>query len=314
MKHSYYESMQNKLKHNYNLDVIYDVILSRSNHITCFMDLNTKTEALEVVTGSLSVIGFPDQPILRFNELWQVFDKDNTYAKVSGRSEYFNYIKDKIMAFNNKSSATFPINHGNHRYWIHLQIVPIENESGLYSVFITDVSSLLTDEEALYYKTHHDSLTGLFNKYTLDYHYGERYLFEDFHVLFLDIDNFKALNDQSNHKVGDQYLADFAKILKQYENEYSVFYRIGGDEFVGLFFETTNKVLDVADNILHQTRELSQHYATSNTSVSIGIVKANQRDDVIKKADTLMYKAKTLGKNQKVFEEEKNMSHVSNQT
>ncbi|MFH5881060.1 GGDEF domain-containing protein [Liberiplasma polymorphum] len=308
MNTNHFNLMKEKLLKEYNLDLISDVVLSPKNQIILFSDVkDRKNIKLELISGSLEIIGLDAASELCLNDLLATFDYNNSYALVSGEIEYFKAVKDEILEFDSEPNVTFPIITKKGKHWIRFTVIPLVNHPNLITVFITDVSKYLIEDESLFHKTHHDSLTNLFNKYTLDYHYGERYQFDNFHVLFLDLDNFKEVNDVMGHQIGDRYLKDFSDILKQYESNYSRFYRIGGDEFVGLFFQETKNILSITNEILVKTNELSIKYKTTKLSVSIGVVKADSRDDVIRKADKLLYKAKELGKNQFVFEEEKNI-------
>ena len=303
-----FDIMERKLKEDYELDIVKDVILSFRNQIILFWDTKNHGLNLERIHGSLDVINLEPAQTLNLEALFEAFDYDNAYAKVTGEKEYYDAIKKEMLDLKTETDVTFPINTKNGKCWIRFHTVDIQSHKHLKAVFIINASDVIEEEEALFYKTHHDSLTGLFNKYALDHHYGLRYTFDDFHVLFMDLDDFKAFNDEISHPMGNRFLKDFADILSHYESNYNHFYRLGGDEFVGLFFEDTKTVLEIAEAILKDTRKLSSHYGQMRTSASIGIVKADARDDVIRKADQLLYEAKENGKDQYVFEEERNIS------
>jgi diguanylate cyclase len=239
--------------------------------------------------------------------LLEHFYYQHGYAHIAGKNEYFNQIKQELFAYEKQPITTFPIQNDQGIFWIRIQLIPIINHPQLVTVFITNVSSIMVEEEKMFSKTHEDSLTGVFNRYTLDYHYGIRYHMERFHVMFLDIDNFKLLNDQMGHHTGNQFLVNFAYILRSYEENYNCFYRIGGDEFVGFFFEETKKVIQITEEIIQKTKQLAIDFEAEFASVSIGVVEAQMREDVVRKADKLLYEAKKLGKNQYVFAQESNI-------
>jgi diguanylate cyclase (GGDEF)-like protein len=108
---------------------------------------------------------------------------------------------------------------------------------------------------------------------------------------------------------GDQCLVAFSTILKSHTNETNLFYRNGGDEFVGLLFGKEPDIRRMAEDILIQVRNIKSPLSQTPLSVSIGIVQAKMRQDVIRKADMLLYKAKRLGKNQYIYEIEKTRQH-----
>jgi diguanylate cyclase (GGDEF)-like protein len=176
-------------------------------------------------------------------------------------------------------------------------ISPVQRSADLLSIFITDVTQTMLSEEQNFDRSHRDSLTGLFSKYTLDYHYGMRYRKPGFHAVYLDLDDFKTLNDQYGHFEGDAFLRAFAGILKSHQSDDSLFYRLGGDEFIGMIFGTEEELRRMAEDILARTRRIRLNQASRVPSVSIGIVCSEQGDDVIRKADHVMYEVKNSGKN-----------------
>ncbi|MDZ4195887.1 MAG: GGDEF domain-containing protein [Candidatus Izemoplasmatales bacterium] len=300
-----FNQMKRKLKNNYGLDIVKDLILCDQSMIICFADFHDMDHIIfEVISGSLEIIGFTNQSRIPLSVLFEHFYYNHGYAKIAGKNEYFNQIKQELFDFEKQPITTFPIQNDQGIFWIRIQLIPINNHPQLVTVFITNVSSIMVEEEKMFSKTHQDSLTGVFNRYTLDYHYGIRYLMDQFHVMFLDIDNFKLLNDQMGHHAGNQFLEEFASILKSYEENYNCFYRIGGDEFVGLFFEETKKVIQITEEIIQKTKQLALKFEAEFASVSIGVVEAQMREDVVRKADKLLYEAKKLGKNQYVFAQE----------
>ena len=300
-----FSKMKRTLKNNYGLDIVKDLILCDQSMIICFSDVHDRNDiTFEVISGSLEIIGFSNQSSISLSQLFDCFYYNHGYAKIAGKNEYFNQVKQELLAYEKQPITTFPIHNEQGIFWIRLQLIPIISHPQLATVFITNVTSIMIEEEKMFNKTHQDSLTGVFNRYTLDYHYGVRYQMEKFHVMFLDIDNFKQLNDERGHHTGNQFLEDFARILKDYEENYNCFYRIGGDEFVGFFFEETTKVIQMTKEIIQKTKQLAKDYEADFASVSIGVVEAKQREDVVRKADKLLYKAKILGKNQYVFASE----------
>ena len=188
----YLDNALRELNDQYKLDGIVDVLLLRDDRVVLYADITKSPITLQVVSGSLSNIGYDDNKAIHLKEFFASFDHFNKYAEVAGIEEYYNGIHQKIVDFKTPSNVSFPIVTNNGRFWIRMNSVPIKNNSNLIAFYITDVTQYLIDEEMLFDKTHRDSLTQLFNKYTLDYHFGVRYKNDDFHVFFLDLDNFKT--------------------------------------------------------------------------------------------------------------------------
>ncbi len=296
-----YKGMESLLRERYNLDILEDLVMCQANKIICFADLSKKKLVLEVIAGSFELLGFEDVDHLELDTLLSYFDFQNGYAKVAGEKAYYNNITILIDEVENEPNVTFPLVNEKGRHWIRFNLIPHKEKPGFATVFITDVTNFLVEEEALFVKTHHDSLTNTFNKYTFDYHYGLRYHNKDFHVLYFDIDDFKVLNDRYGHHKGNEFLVDFANLLLSYETDENRFYRIGGDEFVGLFFQKEESIKAMAEAIIRKTDQMTKEKYPIPITVSIGIVKAEARDDVISKADQVLYKAKANGKNQYLY-------------
>ena len=124
-------------------------------------------------------------------------------------------------------------------------------------------------------------------------------------VLFLDLDNFKKLNDSAGHEAGDILLVETARRIQQNLRESDSVARLGGDEFVVLLenVDTREDLRLVAQKILSAVREPCEIKGRRvAVSVSIGAAMAPDQaetvDDIIRIADEEMYKAKRAGKNQ----------------
>lgn len=127
-------------------------------------------------------------------------------------------------------------------------------------------------------------------------------------LLYIDVDNFKYINDSFGHETGDAVLKDIAKSLKQSIRESDSLARIGGDEFVILFedLEDPIQVSYLAKKALSEIN-LNSDINQFNSSISIGISifpdDADNQTDMLRNADTAMYAAKSSGKNRFHFYE-----------
>ncbi len=149
-----------------------------------------------------------------------------------------------------------------------------------------------------------DYLTGLYTRQELYRLYQNMESGSCFHFMFLDIDNFKNVNDVYGHNTGDLLLKAVARILKDSAPQ-SFAIRLGGDEFVMLFIgnQSREHLCDIAENIINRitAKEGFAHIATY-ISASVGILyneKVNgSLDDILLKSDMAMYYAKSHGKGQ----------------
>ncbi len=153
----------------------------------------------------------------------------------------------------------------------------------------------------------HDCLTGLYNRWAMYDIYSSFDKDKNIHILYIDIDNFKRVNDSYGHSEGDKLLCAISELLKIELNENRIF-RIGGDEFVAFIEEDISE-----QEVLEKVRKIKKHMNNSSfrkdimsmVSLSVGVImdqNVNQiLDDVLSKCDSAMYSAKTNGKDKYVI-------------
>lgn len=178
-----------------------------------------------------------------------------------------------------------------------------------YEGSIIDITSLKQTEAKLRYSASHDSLTNLFNRaFFVDrlgqaISTGNQQNCYHFSVLFLDLDGFKFINDSLGHGAGDQLLIEIAKRLKTCLREGDILARLGGDEFTILLesLGAPEEVKEIAERV---QRSLKRPFNLEGNQVfigtSIGIVHSSSEyhlpSEVLRDADTAMYRAKQQGK------------------
>ncbi|HEY8888442.1 MAG TPA: EAL domain-containing protein [Gallionella sp.] len=128
-------------------------------------------------------------------------------------------------------------------------------------------------------------------------------------LLFIDLDNFKILNDTRGHDIGDMLLIEVGHRLRACIRESDTLARLGGDEFVvlleGLSTDRSEAAVQAREvgekmlNDIHQPYLLNniEHYSTASIGVSLFINYRQNLDDLLKQADTAMYAAKKAGRN-----------------
>ena len=159
------------------------------------------------------------------------------------------------------------------------------------------------------FKAHHDDLTGLPNR-TLYRDRIEQAIEKSkrakkkFAIFFIDLDNFKQVNDSLGHDAGDRVLLDATKRLKESIRAEDTLARLGGDEFT-ILFEDIYRFEDIANlarKILERFRKpfiINGHtlYISCSIGVSIYPDDGTNGEDLLKYADNAMYKAKEEGRN-----------------
>lgn len=174
----------------------------------------------------------------------------------------------------------------------------------------SDITQRKEFENRLAHQAYHDAVTGLPNRVLLTDHL-ERALAKIertrrmIAVLFLDLDRFKIVNDSLGHEKGDQLLVQVAHRLRQSLRPSDIAARFGGDEFVVLLEEVvaSEDATRVADRIADQLRApfcLDGHEVAVTASIGIVLSASSQdgADDLLRKADVAMYRAKDNGKAQ----------------
>jgi diguanylate cyclase (GGDEF)-like protein/PAS domain S-box-containing protein len=199
-----------------------------------------------------------------------------------------------------------------HDIWILLSVTLIRDaQTGSVNLIfqIQDITDRKRAEERLLHEAFHDVLTGLPNRalfmdhLKLSVERGKRREDRLFAVLFLDLDRFKIINDSLGHMVGDQLLVGIARRLEICLRPGDTVARLGGDEFTVLLedLSSVTEAIDVADRLqkaLALPFNLNGHEVF--TTVSIGIALSttgyDRPEEVLRDADTAMYRAKVLGK------------------
>ena len=172
-----------------------------------------------------------------------------------------------------------------------------------------DLSEITQAQEKLRYQAEHDSLTGLPNRVLFHdrliqaMHHSKRNK-QLFAVLFLDLDHFKEVNDSFGHDIGDALLIRIATILEGSIRGSDTISRFGGDEFAIILenIENENKVINVVDkiqqniNVQHQI-ENSAFFTSFSIGIAIYPMDGEDPSELLKNADSAMYKAKKTGRN-----------------
>jgi diguanylate cyclase (GGDEF)-like protein/PAS domain S-box-containing protein len=181
------------------------------------------------------------------------------------------------------------------------------NAVGLLGI-ARDISERKAVEERLAHQALHDALTGLPNRAAflqrlerlLTRHRGDGR--RPFAVLFLDVDRFKAINDQHGHHVGDEVLVRLAHLLAEWVRPGDVVARFGGDEFTVILLDVAD-----ADDAVHVAERIREGLSVPmragdldiSVSASIGVALSRptyaRAEDLLRDADAAMYRAKARG-------------------
>jgi diguanylate cyclase (GGDEF)-like protein/PAS domain S-box-containing protein len=201
-----------------------------------------------------------------------------------------------------------------HRVPVAVKINPLRDKNGkivgCVELFedLSERTGILLQLEELRRLAHVDGMTGLasrsFLEKEIEGHLEERRRYAwDFGLLFLDIDDFKQINDAYGHDFGDQVIRMVADNLKHICRPFDVFGRWGGEEFVGLVRNVDLAELAAIGERVRMMNEKSfiiREYRKVAVTVSVGVTLAKEGDSLrslVRRADQLMYQSKQQGKN-----------------
>lgn len=264
---------------------------------------------LKVNKALCNIIGYSESELLTLD-----FQKITYPDDLSKDLEYLKELYDGKIAFYQlekryikKDSATI---------WILLTVTLIRNEQGIplyYISQIQDINDKKKTEDDLSYRAYYDTLTGLSNRNHLE-HSLEAAISsalrhqQRFAIFFLDLDNFKKINDTFGHDTGDEVLKVTSDRLKDNIRKTDIVSRHGGDEFIlvltGIYnVETASIFAEKIINILIQPMRIKERdlFITSSIGISFYPSDGTNSQALIKSADLALYKAKELGRNNYQF-------------
>ncbi|MDJ0808342.1 MAG: EAL domain-containing protein, partial [Gammaproteobacteria bacterium] len=228
-------------------------------------------------------------PASTYDEMWQALNENGFW-----QGEFW----DKT-----KSGRVFP-------KLISISAIKDENNEDLFFIAsFNDITERKEAEERIAHLAHHDILTGLPNRFSLEDRLAQALSIANrdqtrVAVFFIDLDRFKNINDSLGHQVGDKLLIQVAERLKKGVRASDIVARIGGDEFVIVLtrISDSTQAAVIADTLL---KEVSKPYSidthTLKTSPSIGISiypdDSSNGDELMRNADIAMYHAKEHGRN-----------------
>lgn len=173
----------------------------------------------------------------------------------------------------------------------------------IFIIFFISWGAMFFDRNVLEKMAYQDALTGLPNRYEMNRFFEKHVGKDNVGVLFIDLDQFKVINDTLGHDLGDLLVQEVAIRLHQFIEHDQQAFRIGGDEFLFIVGDCDQEQAEqLAKKILHSVKQVyqlegNQLYVTASIGISIGSIKDSNTSILLKSADTAMYKAKGLGKN-----------------
>jgi diguanylate cyclase (GGDEF)-like protein/PAS domain S-box-containing protein len=275
---------------------------------------------LETKTGKISdemcrLLGLKNRNSITYEEYMSILHpndrekvKNSLEILLSGGSTHGTYLRF-VINDNGKEKT----NHVYHKG----MIVEDENNKIKITGASLDISNIkeleqeLEEQKKLFeYQAHHDYLTGLPNRpflmANLDHILkSAKRENKKVAIMFIDLDDFKLINDTLGHSQGDIFLKKISSLMKKNLRQSDILVRLGGDEFIVILddIENENAVLEVVKKFLKISEKSillqdKKNYAFMSIGISIYPSNGEDGETLISRADTAMYKAKSVyGKN-----------------
>jgi diguanylate cyclase (GGDEF)-like protein/PAS domain S-box-containing protein len=238
-------------------------------------------------TPKVSSSGWHDESFYKF--MWEEINK---------RGQWFGEVKDRRK--------------NGEMYMVEMLILALHNDAGILTNYISitnDITEKKEKEALIHNLAYFDSLTNLPNRILFEERFYDKVNSlkrskKKMAILFLDMDNFKNVNDTLGHVIGDRFLVEVSSRIKKSLRESDTFARVGGDEFTIILddIEDITQVIPTLERIVKSFLEpIIVESKELFTGVSIGISvypdDSQSYTELIKYADTAMYHVKERGKN-----------------
>ena len=228
---------------------------------------------------------------------------------------FMSKIQKCILGETRDFTQEIPVNVNGNKKWLLCKGHAIDGESGRNKKLIgilTDITDNKQNEEQVKRLSYFDGLTGCLNKATFVESLDAWLSGKDFEhnsvLLFIDLDNFKRINDTLGHDIGDKILNYVGTMLRNDLPQEAMVGRFGGDEFVVFCpnFDNMDAIHEMIYDVLNHFRHKLEFgkvkvHVTCSMGVAVCPVDGEDSAMLLKNADTAMYKAKEEGKNSYSF-------------
>ena len=278
---------------------------------------NEKKEIISVNTAFSNITGYFFEEIKYLNPKVLKSGKHDRefYAKLWSDLEKNGSWKGEIWN-RKKNGEIYP-------EWLNLSVVKDSNGKVLnYVALFSDITKIKNSNAKIEYLAHHDPLTNLPNRLLLKARLNKSIekandLKQRLAIFFIDIDNFKMINDTYGHSIGDKIINLVAQRLQKNIRKNDTISRIGGDEFIIVVEDIIEQknIQKIANKILSDFNDpirLEEYLFDTTISMGISVFPNNglNAEDLIKHADTAMYSAKNAGRNQFHFYKKEMTSEI----
>jgi diguanylate cyclase (GGDEF)-like protein/PAS domain S-box-containing protein len=304
---------------------------SDDTHVVIFYDITDRKLAEEQLRLSGRVFNETHEGIIITDTQIQIIDVNPAFCEISGYSReevigknpqflnsgkyeptFYENILNQVKQQGHWQGEVWNCKKNGDQYASLMSISALLDEQGNtvhYLALFTDITQSKNQQQSLEMMAHYDVLTQLPNR-TL---FADRFKLAIAHskrndsllaVVFLDLDNFKPVNDNYGHEIGDQLLVEIAHRIKANIREEDTASRMGGDEFVLLLSEIQSK--QHGEELVSRIHKaISEPYQVDDITISISASSGitlfpldnSDADTLLRHADQSMYQAKLAGRN-----------------
>jgi diguanylate cyclase (GGDEF)-like protein/PAS domain S-box-containing protein len=265
------------------------------------------TDVIFVIDGEGRYLKIaPTNPSLLYKPSEEMLGKTFHETFPKDDADYFLEYVCRALEAREPVNLEYRLTVGGVEHWFAGTVSPMLEDAVIWVA--RDITERKRAEEKLIHIAFHDSLTGLPNRALFTDHLrlavetSKRQAGNLFAVLFLDLDRFKVINDSLGHPVGDELLVALARRLEGSLRAGDTVARLGGDEFAILLnnLDRPGDALHVADRVQQELTEpfqLGSHevFTTASIGIALSTTGYTSEEDVLRDADTVMYRAKAQG-------------------
>lgn len=296
------EGIKDWVRKTYGLDLLDDVLLDEKQ-VSLLIDLQTRPVSIRALCGDMGDLGLPLGDDFSFSELIPYIESDNTLSEVQGRKTFIKDFVKRIQKIEYQRTLHIPIRTGEDVYWLRVVFKALESKQGRPTLLFAQVVEVFThvpDLITYYQKTHQDALTRLFTRETLKKHIETQKHSEGVYGMYVDLDNFKKINDQWGHLEGDRFLTRLARAFIDRWEPNVIYYRLGGDEFfIYIYHHTEDAALRKARKVIDLVEAVGRDGGMPAISASLGLVPIRPGmgyHTVLDASDRAMYASKDRGR------------------
>jgi len=277
-----------------------------SSALDCIISIDASSTVTEVNPATEKTFGYKSSEMIGFDLAELIIPPELRDKHRAGMKRLLDTGNTTIL---NTRIETTALHADGHQFPIELSITRIDDKNEtFFTAYLRDLTQAHQLRDKLTYQASHDALTGLMNRRAFEKHV--KYVFSEIDdnaehcMLYLDLDQFKVVNDSCGHVAGDELLRQISMMLEKGKRASDTLARLGGDEFA-LLLEgcPLDKAESVAAGLLKDFQQYHFYWEDKvfTVGVSIGLVPVQGRfidfSELLSAADAACYKAKEDGRN-----------------